>query len=216
MPKATFFNLPKEKENKILEAAIDEFTKYSYENASVNRIVESADIAKGSFYQYFVDKKDLYRYIIEEVEKKRKTYILEPIQNQTITNFFDSLKDIFLAEIKFAMELPKLAAIALDFKNIRDIELKNEILRGNFDTTSIFEDLILRGIDNMNIDDSAEPKLNTYLLESLNTSILEYYIYEANLDYEKTNDYINNIINLMKDGIKSKKKNKKNFEDRFY
>lgn len=216
LPKATFFNLPKEKIEKIVEVAIDEFTKYSYDTASINRIVEGADIAKGSFYQYFKDKLDIYSYIVEESESKRKSYILEPIQGQAFISFFKSLKDVLLADMKFAIELPKLAAISLDFRKSRSIEVKKEVLKNISDTTNVFEELVKKGIDNMDIDDAIDFKSYTYLLESLNTSVLEYYIYEVNLDYEKTLVYIDNIIILLKEGIKLKRKMRRNVEDRFY
>ncbi|SCG82326.1 transcriptional regulator, TetR family [Proteiniborus sp. DW1] len=216
MPKKTFFNLPKEKIDKIIKVSIDEFTEYSYENASINRIVERAEIAKGSFYQYFNDKLDLYSYIVGKAEDRRKAYILESSKGQAFLSFYSSLRNIFLAEMKFFMELPKLATISLDFRESRDMDLKREVLKHTVDTTNMFEDLILKGIDNMDIDDSINSKLYAYLLEALNISVLEYYIYEVNLDYNKTLDYIDNIVAFLKNGVKVKKKAIRNFEDRFY
>lgn len=216
MPKNTFFKLPKDKIDKIVEAAIDEFEEYSYENASINRIVESAEIAKGSFYQYFEDKKDLYRYIVGESEKKKLSYLDAAIKKQDTSDYFDSLRDIFLSEVKFAIDLPKLSAINLDFKKNRNIEFKKKILEESLSTDNVFEELILKGIDNKDINDSIDVKLNAFLLSSLNMSILDYFIFETNLNYEKAVEYIENIVQLLKDGTKVKKKTKRNFEDRFY
>ncbi len=60
-----FTGLDKEKQQKILRAALREFTTNGYENASTNQIVEEAEIAKGSLFYYFETKQDLYRYLIE-------------------------------------------------------------------------------------------------------------------------------------------------------
>ena len=60
MPKPTFHNLPKDKQSRIIDAAIDEFASVPFDAASVNRIVRGAKIAKGSFYQYFENMVDLY------------------------------------------------------------------------------------------------------------------------------------------------------------
>jgi len=62
MPKQAFYKLSKEKQQRILEAAADEFIKYKdqYEKSSVKRIAEAADIAIGSIYKYFYDKDDLF------------------------------------------------------------------------------------------------------------------------------------------------------------
>jgi len=57
MPKQTFFNLSPDKRGTIEQAALDEFTAYGFDNSNMNRIVAQSRIAKGSFYQYFEDKK---------------------------------------------------------------------------------------------------------------------------------------------------------------
>ena len=50
MPSATFYNLPEEKRERLLRAAREEFSRVPYESASVNRIIRSAGIPRGSFY----------------------------------------------------------------------------------------------------------------------------------------------------------------------
>ena len=47
MPKETFLNLPDQKRQMIEDAAIDEFAAWGYDNASITRIVEACQIAKG-------------------------------------------------------------------------------------------------------------------------------------------------------------------------
>ena len=61
MPKATFLQLPDEKKNKIIKAAKKEFERVPFEQTSIKNIVEDAEIARGSFYQYFESKEDLLR-----------------------------------------------------------------------------------------------------------------------------------------------------------
>lgn len=64
MPKDTFSRLPEEKKNRIIDAAKKEFTISSYQEASINKIIKNAGIPRGSFYQYFEDKRDLFIYVI--------------------------------------------------------------------------------------------------------------------------------------------------------
>ena len=61
MPKETFLKLPEEKKDKIIKAAKKEFARVPFEQTSIKNIVEDADIARGSFYQYFESKEDLLR-----------------------------------------------------------------------------------------------------------------------------------------------------------
>jgi AcrR family transcriptional regulator len=56
----TFERLPQEKRDRIIQAARTEFIRYPYEKTSINRILAEAEVPKGSFYQYFDDKSDLF------------------------------------------------------------------------------------------------------------------------------------------------------------
>ncbi len=60
----TFFNLPEEKRNRIYQCALKEFAARPYDKSSINRVIADASIPKGSFYQYFDNKEDLYSYCI--------------------------------------------------------------------------------------------------------------------------------------------------------
>ena len=75
MPKITFFNLNIEKKEKIKRAIINEFSKNTISKASISNIVEEAQIPRGSFYQYFEDKEDALKYIIDEFIKFEKEEI---------------------------------------------------------------------------------------------------------------------------------------------
>ena len=66
MPKETFLKLSKEKQQKIIKSAKKEFARAPIENVSIKNIVQDADIARGSFYQYFESKEDLLIYILKE------------------------------------------------------------------------------------------------------------------------------------------------------
>src|SRR5699024_1945490 len=69
LPKETFYNLPKEKKQKLIEALHREFSSYSLAKASIARIINDADIPRGSFYQYFEDKEDAFFYLFDNQTK---------------------------------------------------------------------------------------------------------------------------------------------------
>lgn len=70
MPKQTFFNLPKDKKEKIIDTAYDIFIAMDYKDVDIRTITKAANISIGSFYQYFHDKDDLYLYLMNSIEKK--------------------------------------------------------------------------------------------------------------------------------------------------
>lgn len=67
MPESLFFNLSQEKQQRIIGAGISEFAAYGYTNSSTNRIVTLSGISKGSLFQYFTNKEELYFFILDTV-----------------------------------------------------------------------------------------------------------------------------------------------------
>ncbi|NMS89926.1 TetR/AcrR family transcriptional regulator [Clostridioides difficile] len=59
----TFENLSDEKQQRIINSAIEEFANKGYKNATIDNIVSKAGISKGSIFQYFKNKESLYIYI---------------------------------------------------------------------------------------------------------------------------------------------------------
>ena len=80
MPTETFMKLPEEKKNKILQAAKKEFTRVPFEQTSIKNIVEGAEIARGSFYQYFTSKEDLLQYMMKDDMDNLDNFIREKLQ----------------------------------------------------------------------------------------------------------------------------------------
>lgn len=70
MPTKTFFNLSQEKRDKIIKAAKKEYSRVPLQETSIQNIVIEANIARGSFYQYFDDKIDLLEYILDNIIQK--------------------------------------------------------------------------------------------------------------------------------------------------
>jgi len=91
MPKQTFFNLPEEKRQSIVNAAVDEFSEYGFEAASINRIVANSGISKGSFYQYFEDKLDVFKYLLDVMGDEKTKFFRDrhpPSQGLGIFGYF--------------------------------------------------------------------------------------------------------------------------------
>ena len=82
------------KENNLLQAAFNLFTKEDITNVSVNDIVKSAGVAKGTFYLYFKDKFDIRDKLIADKARQVFCRALEEMNRVQL----DSLEDhvIFL------------------------------------------------------------------------------------------------------------------------
>lgn len=112
MPKVTYFNLSDVKQKRILDAAIDEFASVTFETAKLSVIIKKADIPRGSFYQYFEDKKDLYKYVLGKAGEAKMTYMAGLLENEEGKPFLILFKELYFAGMKFAAENPKFVDIS--------------------------------------------------------------------------------------------------------
>ncbi len=62
-----YFELPQEKQDRILNAALEVFAKNSYKKAPTSEIAEKAGISKSLLFYYFRNKKELYLFLVDYV-----------------------------------------------------------------------------------------------------------------------------------------------------
>lgn len=94
MPSSTFFHLPDEKREKLLRVARREFARVSYSDASINKMIQAAEIPRGSFYVYFQDKEDLFLYLMEEYSKQ-VTQLLQRVLQEKEGDVFAAFLALF-------------------------------------------------------------------------------------------------------------------------
>ena len=208
MPKTTFFNLPVEKREKITQVIIDEFYENTYETASINQIVKAAEIAKGSFYQYFEDKNDIYKMTIEICQKEKMDYIEKVNERTRYLDDFSVMREIFIAIIKFDIDKPKFSNIMNKFHKTTDLEFRNEILCDlDIDNKYEFKTILQNGIDKGRIYYNVDVELVSFLLENISRNIKEYYdIKKMDNRYVNYEGFVNTAIDLIENGIKLKRK----------
>lgn len=112
MPKETFFNLPEDKRNTILSCAIDEFAENDFESASISRLVAEAGIAKGSFYQYFEDKHDLYLHLLDEGARQKAAFLQNHPPPDETMGVFAYMRWLLMVGASFEYVNPKITKVA--------------------------------------------------------------------------------------------------------
>lgn len=111
MPTETFLRLRPEKKDQIIRAAIDEFAVRTLEEANISNIVKAAGIARGSFYQYFQDKSDLFQYLFALIGQEKMKYLEETMAKRGQTPFMDFVLEVFEKALQFAQERPQYNAL---------------------------------------------------------------------------------------------------------
>ena len=117
MPHQTFFNLPDEKREQITQIAIKEFADHDYDAVSISRIVARAGIAKGSFYQYFAGKEDLYAYLLGLLVEAKSKFLSFDQPDPEHIGIFAYLRWMTEVGAAFQLAYPELTRMALRSAN---------------------------------------------------------------------------------------------------
>ncbi|MGX8797462.1 TetR/AcrR family transcriptional regulator [Fusibacter sp. JL298sf-3] len=175
MPKDTFFNLPEEKQQLIMDAAISEFENNPYDQASINRIIAAAGIPKGSFYQYFSDKKDLYKHLIQGIVAEKLKYITPVMENPMAHPFFEVARAMNRSAIQFANDNPQFMRIGRFLLKDKTHPIYLEIIGENEAQAAHYYELLLtKAIERGEFRDNLNVKLTAHMLFSLSTQIVDY------------------------------------------
>lgn len=203
MPRETFFNLPEEKRQLICQVAIAEFAEHPYERASVNRIVTQAGIAKGSFYQYFSGKKDLYLYILELATREKLAYFSATLGDLEGEDFFNLLRKLYIAGIRFAKAFPQYTRIGKNILASKGKPIFNEVMEHNAPYANRFmKQLLEQAIQRGEVRKDFDLDLFTYLFSQMSTLVLEYYTEYISEDYdEQMMSTVNQFIEFLRHGI---------------
>lgn len=113
MPKDTFHNLSDDKKRKIFDAAVQEFSTRRFSEASINQIVKAAEISRGSFYQYFSDKEDIFRYMFEEILKEKRDAIRQMETINMDADVFETCMQATRASFEWSRLNPRYSQISL-------------------------------------------------------------------------------------------------------
>lgn len=139
MPTATFFNLPSEKREKLLRCARAEFARAPYTDASINRIIRAAGIPRGSFYQYFRDKEELFSYLLGQLGEQMAT-TMQDLLDRREGDLFAALLDLF---DRIQAECRNIATRPV-YKDMIEIARKNPDLGKNLFTSDETQGCVLQ------------------------------------------------------------------------
>lgn len=113
MPKQTFFHLSKDKQDTLIHAAKQEFSRAPLHEASIANIIKSAGIPRGSFYQYFEDKEDLFYHLLNQLAEKNNQRFIS-VLNEKNGDLFET----FIATFEFMIEVHRNEEHKNFFKNV--------------------------------------------------------------------------------------------------
>jgi AcrR family transcriptional regulator len=210
MPKQTFLNLPEEKREIIMEAAVEEFAEYGLENASTNRIVKTSGISKGSFYQYFEDKQDVFMHLLDVVEQKELEFFKDkhpPSNNMDTFQYFHWMVKIGM---EFSLAHPRMIQAVWRvllgegfYYGTHLADYRNKTTQG---LTMIIQQAMQRG----EVDPSVDVELAVMVMETWSNAITTYVLNEGMkqknvlkwMRSPKTQEKIDKLLYVMEYGLR--------------
>lgn len=200
MIKKTFYNLPYEKRKRITDAVIKEFMERPNEKVSINRIIKTAEIFRGSFYQYFDDKVDL----IEIITKT----MFEESSNKAKEILKLSCGDLFVMYIKMFDYFGDYSSQKQTMKIMRNIvdsfkandDLVSEYLKNRFNM-ALTNNEIYTMVDRQNLkfqDNESVKCLIEILTQVLKNAIFDVFV--AGSDREEVRERLIKKIDIIKQG----------------
>ncbi len=125
---ATFRQLPPDKQERVLDAALTEFSEQGYQGASLNRLVAQAGIAKGSLYQYFPNKEGIFRHIFHFALGQVERTLTAVKEESLAEGFFARLEKSLLAGVAFLREHPRVFGLYLQIQFEKNVPFREELL----------------------------------------------------------------------------------------
>lgn len=131
---AKFFDLKKEKQDRMINAALKVFAMQGYKHASTDDIVKEAAISKGLLFHYFESKLGVYEFVYE-YSVRYMVLELSTIVSKTESNLFEVMKQIEFARMNAMKGYPYMQ----QFLNRSMSEDVSEVLLAVEDKRSILE-----------------------------------------------------------------------------
>jgi TetR/AcrR family transcriptional regulator len=202
------------KKNELIEAALNEFTMKSYENASLNKIIKNAGISKGTFYYHFQDKQALYIFLQEsayeaemEFQNDRMNEVSEDFKGKDI---FEMLKLTTKIGVEFAIAYPEYLKLIVMYmnevenkENKKILEYINSFRKKTLETG--IEIMINKAISDGDFNDRFSKDFIMKIMNHLFLHYTEIFPMEEYYEMPKFIDDINNFIEFLKYGFGKQK-----------
>ena len=91
---------PEIRKAEIVAIAKKLFDEQGFQKTSVDKIVKTAEIAKGTFYYYFKSKEDVLDAVMEKMSDGMLNYLAPIMEKENITSF-EKLKELFFSMHQF-------------------------------------------------------------------------------------------------------------------
>ena len=200
MPSQTFMNLKKDKKQRLMDAILKEVAHTPYEHINIQNIIKEALIPRGSFYQYFTDKKDMYTYLFTYIKTIKMAYF-EHVFISNYESFFERMEALYLSGLRFKKDYPVLVQAGAYMMASEIYRSSEMVLEGQNAMSALYAFWIKEDQKKGLIKEEVDSELLAGLLmDFLNKITEDSFIYHK---YDETawEKAIRSILEMLKKGI---------------
>ena len=210
MPKQTFLNLPEEKRQAVVNAALDEFADYGFEGSSINRIVANSGISKGSFYQYFEDKMDVFRHLMDLLANEKIEFFKDKHPPSTNLDTFEYFHWMVRTGMEFSSTCPRLVRAVSRVLLVEGMYYGKNFAEYHQMTVDSLAAMIKQAIKNGEVDPSVDVGLAVMIMDTWMNAITTYIMKEGLKQKDiikwsrsaKTQETIDKMLYVMEYGLR--------------
>jgi AcrR family transcriptional regulator len=108
VPSRTWRQLPEDKRERVVDAALEEFGTNGFQAGSLNVVAREAEVAKGSLFRYFDDKMDLFAHVVEVCAEQVREEFVERVDDRAEQHddAFELLRALLLDWVQYFRHAP--------------------------------------------------------------------------------------------------------------
>ena len=194
-----FFELKKEKQERMINAALKVFAEHGYYHSSTDEIVKTANISKGLLFHYFGNKIGLYSFLYDYATRS-VTLELSTHVEKNETGYFELYKQVLLAKGDALKRFPYIFAFLKKADEETDSAAVEEISERRDKYSRIMQALkeraditvFSKGIDYNKIWDILD-----YTVEGLLEKNIRSESFRADLFMEEASEYVDMVQKMV-------------------
>ncbi len=191
-----FFDLKKEKQDRMINASLKMFALHGYAHASTDDIVKEAGISKGLLFHYFISKLGLYSFIYDYSVRYMMLELSTGVSAKE-TDYFMLISQIKLSQLQVMKNYPYM----LQFLNKSREEIVSEALVETEDKREVLAGLyeeILQRADLTSFKKETDVGLLTKTIEYVADGLMAEHFRESSFQPEIYYGEVKQYLDMMK------------------
>ena len=193
---AKFFDVKKEKQDAIINAALKIFAENGYKKASTDVIVKEAGISKGLLFHYFISKQGLYEFVLDYSVRYMSLEMTQSVKTGE-RDFFEILSQVEQAKTRIMRNYPYMQQFLDRLKNEKDPVIC-ELIGENADVMDQLYNSIYKKADMTKFKDYIDVVKVIKMINWMSEGFVKEHFRQQEIDIDEMNVEFEKYIKMIK------------------